>query len=141
MRTIPTKAPLLELEAILKDMDIFDNIELDELVSIDQWNGDLSCYLVIDGSVQRPNGNIVTGIEEYDRELLVNIYINIDLTKYEKLYHLDLVDSIESKILDDLALWNYVNDREIFGSVWGITKENKKQGKIICSLSFRSCGI
>lgn len=142
MRKIKTREPIEELQEILLDMNIFDDVKVDSLTPLPAFKGNKEAYIIIDGDVQEENGIITDSIEGYDRELIINIHINLNTNTQDTLYHLDLRDDVEDKIINDSKLWEVVIDRNILGSSWEITDANGlKTGRIICVLKFRSCTI
>lgn len=137
MRKVETKEPIQEIEAILESLEYFYKIDIDRVQNIEEVKNFPSVCIKTEGTKNELNGAMTNNGCEYDRIILMNLYVNLEVQDKYEIY--DVYDKIETAILGDSKLWNVVLDRDIIGSEWDDSKYYpKRQGIITLALKFRS---
>ena len=133
----PTKKVIQELQSILEYTKFFQKVSTEPKKDLTQEDVFPSVYLHINGTVNKLNGlNTITGCE-YNRQMIVELHVNLDLEN--SLDFLDVYDLVETAVLEDSKLWEFVIDRNVNGSTFDDGKEYpKKSGVIFVSLFYRS---
>ena len=100
-----------ELEAVLKANKDLDKVSLGALVPLAQETEESAAYISVMNIGLEPV-RLSTGVAGYDRHMLINVFCNVNCEE-DPLKLLDIVDSIESSVLKDNALWSSIVDRDL----------------------------
>ena len=111
MATYKTREVLEELKGVLDSNADLTFVDYSPVTPLAQEENSVAAYISLEQEVQSI-ARQRTDISGTNRTLLIPVTINVDCG-VDKLLIYDIINSIETSILDDSQLWDKITDRDI----------------------------